>query len=110
MNTEGASNVNGDAYQPKYDTAGSTVAPLCPSGPGRSCYDPKNYYNYGVEMPPGSTNGYVYVFDPGFCATQNDKGTGDRWFTDGSNSNETAISSWYELHPGRQPDTVRLHG
>ena len=92
MNTEGASNVNGDAYQPKYDTAGSTIAPVCPAGPGRSCYDPQNYYNYGVEMPAGSTNGYVYVFDPGFCETATNKGTGDRWF-----GNNAGVSSWYEL-------------
>ena len=30
MNTEGAANVNGDAYQPYYDTNTSTVAPPCP--------------------------------------------------------------------------------
>ena len=92
MNTEGAANVNGDAYQPYYDTNTSTVAPTCPAGNSRSCYDPATYYNYAVEMPPGSTGGYVYVFDPGFCATTVAKGTGDRWFS-GSNG----VSSWYEL-------------
>jgi hypothetical protein len=92
MNTRGASNVDGDAHQPYYDTAGSTVAPVCPAGDSRSCYDPKQYYNYAVEMPPNSTGGYVYVFDPGFCATVNSRGTGDRWFN-GTN----AVSSWYEL-------------
>jgi hypothetical protein len=97
MNTEGASNVNGDAHQPYWDTAGSTGAPVCPAGDSRSCYDPQQYYNYGIEMPPGSTGGYVYVFDPGFCYTDNNKGTGDRWFTDGSNTSRAAISSWYEI-------------
>jgi hypothetical protein len=97
MNTRGASNVNGDAHQPSWDTAGSTSAPTCPAGNLRSCYDANEYYNYGVEMPAGSVNGYVYIFDPGFCATQNNKGTGDRWFTDGSNSSREAVSSWYEL-------------
>jgi hypothetical protein len=91
MNTRGASNVNGDAHQPYYDTAGGTVAPVCPVD-SRACYDPAQYYNYAVEMPPNSTGGYVYVFDPGFCATANSKGTGDRWF--GTNN---AVSSWYEL-------------
>jgi Flp pilus assembly protein TadG len=92
MNTRGASNVNGDAHQPYYDTAGSTVAPVCPAGDSRACYDPAQYYNYAVEMPPGSTGGYVYVFDPGFCATVTSKGTGDRWF-----GSQNAVSSWYEL-------------
>lgn len=92
MNTRGASNVNGDAHQPRYDTSTSTVAPVCPAGDSRSCYDPEQYYNYAVEMPPNSTGGYVYVFDPGFCATANNKGTGDRWF-----GSSTAVSSWYEL-------------
>jgi hypothetical protein len=92
MNTRGASNVDGDAHQPFYDTAGSTAAPACPAGDSRSCYDPQQYYNYGVEMPPGSTGGYVYVFDPGFCATVNSKGTGDRWF-----SGTNAVGSWYRL-------------
>jgi hypothetical protein len=93
MNTRGASNVNGDAHQPYYDTTPTTVAPVCAvAGDSRSCYDPAQYYNYAVEMPPNSTGGYVYVFDPGFCATSNSKGTGDRWF--GTNN---AVSSWYEL-------------
>ena len=92
MNSRGASNVNGDAHQPYYDTAGSTVAPVCPAGDSRSCYDPNQYYNYAVEMPPGSTNGYVYVFDPVFCDTALDKGTADRWF-----GSTNAFSSWYEL-------------
>ena len=65
MNTEGAANINGDAFQPYYDTATSTPAPACPTATGdRACYDADNYYNYAVEMPPGSTNGSVYVYDP----------------------------------------------
>jgi hypothetical protein len=99
MNTEGASNVNGDAHQPSWDTAGNTNAPTCASGVDEftSCYDPRVYYNYAIEMPPSSTGGYVYVFDPGFCYTDNNLGTGDRWFTDGSNTSRDPISSWYEL-------------
>ncbi len=65
MGTQGTSNVNGDAYQSFYDTATSKAAKTCPSG-NQACYDPTNYYNYAVNMPPGSTNGYVYVFDPVF--------------------------------------------
>ena len=69
MNTEGAANINGDAFQPYYDTPTSGVAPSCSVATGdRACYDADNYYNYAVEMPPGSTGGAVYVYDPQFCA------------------------------------------
>lgn len=93
MNTEGAANINGDAYQPYYDVATSTVAPACPTAQLRACYDNINYYNYAVDMAAGSTNGLVYIFDPQFCATQINSGTADRWF--GGN---TGVSSWYELY------------
>ena len=94
MNTEGAENINGDAYQPYYDDLNPTkVAPSCPSPTGGACYGPDDNYNYAVEMQPNTTGGYVYIFDPVFCATQVDSGTADRWFS-GSN----AISSFYELY------------
>ncbi len=84
MNTQGAENVNGDAYQPFYDTRTSASNPA---------YDGTNYYNYAIEMAPGSTNGAIYVYDPGFCAVTVSKGTGDRWF-----SGTTAVSSFYEVY------------
>ena len=93
MNTEGAENINGDAFQPYYSTATSGVAPTCPSSTGAACYGPDDYYNYAIEMPPNSTGGYVYIFDPVFCATDLASGTGDRWF----NSNP-GVSSFYELY------------
>ncbi|GEM_PF-1184675 len=81
MNTEGAANVNGDAFQPYYDTPTSAVAPVCSAATGdKACYDSDNYYNYAIEMPAGSTSGSVYVYDPVFCAVTVSKGTGDRWF------------------------------
>jgi Putative Flp pilus-assembly TadE/G-like len=92
MNTEGAANVNGDAYQPFYDTVGSTAAKTCPAA-GKACYDAFNYYNYAISMPPNTTGGYVYVFDPVFCATDLSDGTGDRWFDNDTDK----VSSWYEL-------------
>ncbi len=91
MNTQGSANVNGDAYQPYYDTATSTAAQTCPSA-GNACYDPVNYYNYAVKMPAGTSGGRIFVFDPTFCATAAGSGTGDRWF-----SGTTAVSSWYEV-------------
>jgi hypothetical protein len=84
MNTEGAENVNGDAYSAYYNIAGGTVNPD---------YNATDFYNYAIDMPPGSTGGKVYVYDPVFCATQHDKGTGDRWF---STSNQ--VSSFFELY------------
>ena len=85
MNTQGAENVDGDAYQPYYDD--NSPADTNPA------YDAEHFYNYAVEMPRDSTGGAIYVFDPVFCATQNDKGTGDRWFSgDGD-----PVSSFYEL-------------
>ncbi len=92
MNTEGATNINGDAFQPYYDT-GSTAAPPCPTAQLRACYDSVNYYNYAIDMAAGSTNGFVYIFDPEFCATALQSGVGDRWF--GGNN---GMSSWYEIY------------
>jgi hypothetical protein len=95
MNTEGAANVNGDAYMPYYDTNTSTVSPACSTITTiRACYDATNYYNYAIEMAPGSSNGAVYIFDPEFCATAVNKGTADRWFSGAG----TAVSSYFELY------------
>ncbi len=85
MNTEGAITVNGDAYQPWWNTSGSATNPN---------YNAIDFYNYAVEMPAGTTNGSVYVFDPVFCATQVDSGTADRWF----GGTGTPVSSFFELY------------
>ncbi len=85
QNTEGAANINGDAFQPYYDTVGGATNPA---------YDGSAYYNYAVEMPAGTTNGSVYVYDPVFCAVTTSKGTGDRWFSGGG----SAVSTFYELY------------
>lgn len=86
MNTQGAQNINGDAYQPYYNTTGGILNPD---------YDADAFYNYAVEMPAGSTGGSVYVYDPVFCATAANKGTGDRWF---NNDQPAPVSSFYELY------------
>jgi hypothetical protein len=95
LNTQGAENVNGDAYQTGYDTRTGGVSPACSTVTtnDRACYDGQNYYNYAIEMPPGTTNGAVYVYDPGFCDVNPDRGTGDRWFS-GSNQ----VSTFYTLY------------
>lgn len=87
MNTQGAESINGDAYQPVYD---DNTSPLL----NNASYDSANYYNYAVEMPPNSTGGSVYIFDPVFCATYLEKGTADRWFS----GTGTPVSSFYELY------------
>jgi hypothetical protein len=94
MNAEGSANVNGDAHMEYYDTVGGTVSPTCDTiSTLRACYDAVNYYNYAIEMPAGTTNGTVYIYDPVFCAVAIDHGTGDRWYS-GSNP----VSSWFELY------------
>ena len=85
INTQGAVNINGDAYQAYYDTRTSPTNPA---------YDADNYFNYAIEMPPGSSNGTIYVYDPVFCAVVNNKGTGDRWFTGAGSS----VSSFFEVY------------
>ena len=95
LNTQGAENVNGDAYQPGYDTRTGGVSPACVTvtDPDRACYDGSDFYNYGIEMPAGSTGGSVYVYDPGFCDVNEERGTGDRWF-----GGDTAVSTFYTLY------------
>ena len=86
MLAQGSADVNGDAYLPYYETRTSATNPD---------YKPTEYYDYAVEMPPGSANGQVQVYDPVFCATDGSGqyGTGDRWF-----SGTVAISAFYSIH------------
>ena len=44
-------------------------------------------------MQPGTTGGYVYIYDPVFCETAVGSGTGDRHFC-----GTTAVSTFYELY------------
>ncbi len=84
MLTQGADDINGDAYLPNYE-GGSTINPE---------YQPAKYYDYAVEMPAGSSNGQVFIYDPVFCATSSNGqyGTGDRWF-----GSATPTSSFFQL-------------
>jgi hypothetical protein len=84
MLTQGAETIAGDAYLPKYDTAGGTVNPN---------YDAVNYYNYAIEMAAGSTGGSVWIYDPGFCAGALTTGLGDTWI-----GSKVPISSFYDLY------------
>ena len=60
--SQGADIVNGDLYSPQNNGShGSTY-----------CSNLAVYYDYAMEMEPGTTDGSIYVFDPVFCATNND--------------------------------------
>ena len=87
MLSQGAADVNGDAYLPYYETVSSTTNPD---------YAPTRYYDYAVYMPPGSANGEVDIFDAGFCGTDSsgEYGTGDRWFS----TTTSAVSAFYTLY------------
>ena len=81
MNTEGAANVNGDAYQPYYDTRREHRRAGLSGRHARACYDTTNYYNYAIEMPPGSTGRLRLHLRPGVLRDEPARGTGDRWFS-----------------------------
>ena len=84
---QGAEKINGDAYLPKWDprTSGQNAE-----------YSPASHYNYAFEMPPGTSNGELWIFDPVFCATDSNGGygTGDRYFAGSTN----ATSAFYTLY------------
>lgn len=74
---KGTQRGNGDAYSTYYDSA--------QPGGINAGYDPLGY-SYVVELPAGTVNGKVWVFDPIFCATgensgvaTNRLGAGDAW-------------------------------
>ncbi len=83
---QGAEKVNGDAYLPHWNPRTSRVNPE---------YDPVTYYNYGIEIPAGTSNGQLWIYDPVFCATDTSGqyGTGDRYF-----SGSAATSAYYTLY------------
>lgn len=83
MLAQGSIDVNGDAYSPRYETRTNQLNPD---------YLPAKYYDYAVEMAPGSSNGEVWVYDPGFCAVGAQYGTGDRFL-----ETTNAISAFYTL-------------
>jgi Flp pilus assembly protein TadG len=87
MLSQGAEDINGDAFLPYYETRTSALNPEYNAGP---------YYNYNVEIPAGASAGQVFIFDPGFCATNSsgEYGTGDRYF----GSNRGAMSAFYNLY------------
>ena len=84
MLTQGADDINGDAYLPQNDQG---------SAKPNAEYSPDKFYDYAVDMPAVG-NGSVYIYDPVFCATNSggQYGTGDRFF-----GSVTPVSSFFEL-------------
>jgi Flp pilus assembly protein TadG len=98
MQSQGAPSVQGDAYMTKYQTRTSTLSSTyCPYY--QACTDdPAGYYNYGVEIPAGP--GEVWIFDPGFCDATRTIGTGESWTIGGSNGADPTqpVSAFYRLY------------
>jgi hypothetical protein len=90
MLTQGAENINGDAYSTFYDTRTSATNPAYGGG--------TNYYDYAVEIPSGATAGEVWIFDPGMCAVASDMGTGDRYFGNTNTNGSNEVSAYYTLY------------
>ena len=102
MQSQGAPNVQGDAFMTKYESRSPALDPNnVDSGQDPDAvYDWFNYYNYGVEIPAGATNGEVWIFDPGFCEVANSQGTGEGWTVGGANGYSSAepVSAFYDLY------------
>lgn len=99
MNSQGAPNVQGDAYLTKYENRTSTLNAADNTDPdGR--YAPTEYYNYAVEIPSGGT-GQLWIFDAGFCdAGSTGYGTGEFWTVGAPNGYTTREpqSSYYDVY------------
>jgi hypothetical protein len=95
MQSQGAPNIQGDAFMTYYDTR---------TGRANAAYDPEAYYQYGVEIPAGASNGKLWVYDPGFCDVSTRAGTGEYWTIGGSNgySNPRPVTSWFDLYDTRE--------
>ncbi len=103
MLTQGAGAASGDAYMPKKLDANQTS--MSPPNP---MHDTVNYYDYGIYMPPG-VSGNVYIFDPVFCATDNQHGAGD-YYLDPGGTGVTPVSSYFKLYnTNNQPYDLAAH-
>ena len=100
MQSQGAPNIQGDAFMTKYQNRSpSTLNTVDPAQDPDSYFDPVTYYNYGIDMPPNSTGGQVWIFDPGFCAVATSQGTGESWTIGSPNGYSSAqpVSAFYDL-------------
>ncbi len=97
MQSQGAPNIQGDAFMTKYSTRKSVTNAVGGTDPD-TYYDYNDYYNYAVEIPAGG-GGTVWVYDPGFCDGTSSAGTGEYWTVGGSNgaSSRNPISAYFDL-------------
>ena len=93
LQSQGAPNIQGDAYMTYYDTR---------TWRSNADYKPDSYYQYEIEIPPGG-GGQVWLFDPGFCHVDSDKGTGEYYTLGGTNgtSSYNPVSTFYDLYNTR---------
>ena len=94
LQSQGAPNIQGDAYMTYWDTRTSVV---------NDEFGPDAFYQYGIEFPAGSSGGEVWLFDPGFCHVDTDKGTGESYTLGGSNGSSSfnPVSTFYDLFDTR---------
>jgi hypothetical protein len=90
LQSQGAPNIQGDAYMTYYNTRTSIT---------NGDYSSSGYYQYAIEIPPGASSGEVWLFDPGFCHVDSNKGTGEYYTTGGANgsSGYNPVSTFYRL-------------
>ena len=101
MQSQGSPNIQGDAFMTKYESRSPLTNNAVNAGQDPDAiYDSASYYNYGVDIPPGATNGEVWIYDPGFCAVASSQGTGENWSVGGSTGYSSAqpVSAYYELY------------
>ncbi len=94
LQSQGAPNIQGDAYMTYYDTR--TSAPTSTTSPTATTSTPSS-------SPPAPPTGEVWLFDPGFCNVDTDTGTGEYYTKGGSNgtSSFNRVSTFYDLYDTR---------
>ncbi|MBX3029599.1 MAG: hypothetical protein KF809_05535 [Chloroflexi bacterium] len=94
MQSQGAPSAQGDAFMTYYNQRTGTT---------NASYDPGQYYQYGVDIPAGATNGRIWVYDPGFCDVTTAAGVGENWTVGGTNGNSTPqpVSSYFDVYDTR---------
>ncbi len=105
MQSQGAPNIQGDAFMTKYERRKGTLNDKDPGQDPDANYLPDSFYNYAVEVPAGASSANVYVYDPGFCDTTSEGGLGEYWSGGTSSngedygpSNEQPISTFFDLY------------
>lgn len=91
MQSQGTPAIQGDAYLGMYDTRTSSL---------NATYDPDDYYSYAVDLPAGTSNGEVWIWDPGFCDSRSKYGLGEYWTIGGTMgySAPQPMSSFFDLY------------